>query len=56
MNQLMALSIIGLGATLSTSVLAADLPNKKSPPPAPIAAVMPYSWNGGYGEIGRAHV
>ena len=48
MKQFVTFPVIGLGAILSTSVLAADLPSKKAPP-SPVAAVMPYNWNGGYG-------
>lgn len=48
MKNFTALPMIGLGAVLSTGVLAADLPSKKAPPPAPIAAVMPLNWTGGY--------
>ena len=48
MKHFATFPVIGLGAILSTSVLAADLPSKKAPP-SPVAAVMPYNWNGGYG-------
>lgn len=50
MKEFASLSLVGLGTILSTSVLAADLPSKKAPP-APVAAVMPYSWSGGYSGL-----
>ena len=56
MKNSLLLSFVALGA-LTSSAIAADLPTKKGPPPAPTIVMAPYSWagfyvgvNGGYAD------
>jgi len=45
MNRFLAAALM---ASVATAAFAADLPNRKGPPPAPVYAPPPFSWTGFY--------